>query len=77
MIVMRPAPVKNAGPPKLKWASVSGDRLQAGEKHASVHPSLRTGKPMLTSLVFANVLLFWGTCTVPFAPLILAVSMTW
>lgn len=51
MIVMRPAPVKNAGPPRLKWASVSGDRLQAGEKHASVHPSLRTGKPMLTSLL--------------------------
>ena len=46
-------PVKNSGPPRLEWASVSGDRLQVGEKHASVQPSLRTGKPMLTSVVFA------------------------
>ena len=50
---MWPAPVKNSGPLILEWASVSGDRLQVGEKHASVQPSLKTGKPMLTSLVFA------------------------
>ena len=50
-IVMWPAPVKNSGPPRLEWASLSA-QLERSMHLWDPHRG-RTGKPMLTSLVFA------------------------
>lgn len=50
-IVMWPALVKNSGPPRLEWASLSA-QLERSMHLWGPHRG-RTGKPMLTPLVFA------------------------